>query len=127
MSREKIKYNLNEEKFNLKTIISIIVLIDLSFIWYIPTSIRLIVIGSEISYIIALLQGLRGQSRFRDSLFELRSILIDKDITHEMRGHRLEQQAYQTLLAYGCWFEEDLRRKGFDFKKKRKKNEVKKK
>lgn len=124
MSKHSLRYTFSEEKFNLKTIVYLFILLDLFLFFEIPFSLFLMVVGLEGSIIMGLMLGLRGQNKFRRSLVELGVIARNKKLSDLERGHRLEQQVYHTLLEYGIWFDEQLYTYGIDhFKKKRENSE----
>jgi len=100
MSKQSLKYTFTEEKFNLKTIAYLFMLIDLFLYFIIPLITLISLIGYEISMLIGLMIGLRGQGKFKSFMFELRGLVDDPKYNQdeELRGHLLKQKVYHAYL-----------------------------
>jgi len=120
MSKHSLRYTFNENKFNLKTIIYLFILIDFFLAFVVPFIIVISLIGYEASMIIGLMIGLKGQNKFKVFMFELRGLVDDPKYNkdEELRGHLLKQKVYHACLEWGMWFEKRLEEYGLDFKKK---------
>ena len=117
MSKHSLKFVIKEDKFNLKTIIYLFILIDLFLIpfglwialWYL--------IIYQASIIIGLMIGLRGMNKYKLAMGELQSIARDKSLSVDQREHMLVQGVHHWCLELGTIYMERLE----DFKKKQKK------
>ncbi|BDI54975.1 MAG: hypothetical protein QIT40_gp17 [Lokiarchaeia virus VerdaV4] len=120
MSKHSLRYTFNEDKFNLKTIIYLFILIDFFLAFVVPFIIVISLIGYEASMIIGLMIGLKGQNKFKVFMFELRGLVDDPKYNkdEDLRGHLLKQKVYHACLEWGIWFEKRLEEYGLDFKKK---------
>lgn len=107
MSKHSLSYTINEIKYNLKTIIYLFILIDIFLATLIPLSRLWIIIGYEVSILLGLMLGLRGQGRFKDVMYELKAIANDPrfDNNEALRGHSLKQQIRHACLEYNIWWE----------------------
>lgn len=120
MSKHSLKFVIKEDKFNIKTIIYLFILIDLFLIPFGLWIILWYLLLYEASIIISLLVGLRGMGKYKQAMGELQSIARDRSLTTDQREHMLVQGVHHYCLELGTIYLERLD----DFKKKQKKNEV---
>ena len=120
MSKHSLKFVIKEDKFNIKTIIYLFILIDLFLIPFGLWIILWYLLLYEASIIISLLVGLRGMGKYKQAMGELQSIARDRSLTTDQREHILVQGVHNYCLELGTIYLERLD----DFKKKQKKNEV---
>lgn len=114
MSKHSLKFVIKEDKFNLKTIIYLFILIDLFLIpfglwlalWYLMIY--------QASIIVGLMIGLRGMNKYKLAMGELQSIARDKSLTVDQREHMLVQGIHHYCLELGTIYMERLD----DYKKK---------
>ena len=124
MSKHSLRFVFGEERFNLKSICYIFILIDLFLIPYtfiapILWIILLFMVIEEVSMILGFMLGIRGQGRYRAAMLELQSIARDRKLTIDEREHLLVQGVHHYCLELGTIANE--RNKAYDlnfFKKK---------
>lgn len=124
MSKHSLKFVFSEERFNLKSICYIFVLIDLFLIPYtfivpILWIILLFIVIEEAGMIIGFMLGIRGQGRYRAAMLELQSIARDKALTVDEREHLLVQGVHHYCLELGTIALERNRSYGLNFFKKK--------
>lgn len=126
MSNLSLKAAFREDKFNLKTILVMFILIDL---FVLPIIVEyhlwnhfLYLVLYEISIIISLMFGLRGLGKYKNMMISLQSIARNKEMDVNERESRLVSMIHHACLELGFIYEE---RNEEDFKKKRKIQEVK--
>lgn len=124
MSRGSLKYNLNESRYNLKTFIYIFIILDVNIYFFIPIFGFMLIVGNELSLLIGLYLGIRGQGNLKEFVYDLRAIAYDPlyDEHEDVRGHKLKQQINYATLEWDAWFF----RKSKSNKKKTKKIKQKK-
>jgi hypothetical protein len=106
MSKNSLKYNFNEAKYNLKTIIYLFILLDVPLYFAVSIQTFLWIIATEFSLIFGLLLGIKGQGNFKTFMFNLRAIAEDPlyNAHEEVRGHKLKQEIHYATLAWDAWF-----------------------
>lgn len=107
MSRRiSMGYNLARPQYSLKYIIMMFILFDI-VLWFAGVGMLVmnIIFGFEISNIIGLLMGLRGQAKYREFIFGLRIVADDHkyDNKEELRGHLLKQQIRYACIEHDIW------------------------
>ena len=97
---------MNGKKFSLLTIIYLFILTDLFLFFYVGLSVIFILVIAQLSWIVGLLLGLKGQGNHKVIMYKLLSIADDPrfDDREELRGHRLKQQIRHDCLEYDFWF-----------------------
>lgn len=98
--RENLKYNLIRPQYSLRFIIYMFILFDIVlFFAGVSYAILYVILGFQISNIIGLLIGFRGQAKYREFMFGLRMVADDPKLNdkEDMRGHLLKQQ-----VRYAC-------------------------
>lgn len=106
MSKHSLKFVFSEERFNLKSICYIFILIDFFLIPYaffqpILWIILIFIIIEELGMIIGFMLGIRGQGRYRVAMLELRSIARDRKLSTDDREHLLVQGIHHYCLELG--------------------------
>ena len=121
MSRNSLKYTLNQRKYNLKFIIYLLIMLDIILFFNVEIEIFGYIIGWELATLIGLILGLRGSGVYRKIFFDLLAIRRDPKYQdkHELRGHDLEMHMDEVCLTYDLWLQESNKRY---LKKKEKKN-----
>lgn len=134
MSKHSFTYNINQRKYSLKFIIYIFILFDILLSYYVSFPILYIIIGWEVSVILGLLIGMRGQARYRELVYDL--IAIRKDPRYnskeELRGFKLARHIDHAMIEYDLWWQKsearniksNIKNKKLPGKKKRKSSEV---
>ena len=127
MSKHSLKFVFSEERFNLKSICYIFILIDLFIIPYtfvvpILWIILLFMVIEEAGLIIGFMLGIRGQGRYKAAMLELQSIARDKTLTIDEREHLLVQGIHHYCLELGTIANERNKSYGLNFFKKRNNN-----
>ena len=107
-------------RFNIRTIIYLFILIDLFLIYYVTIKIILMLISYEGAIIITLLLGLRGQGRFKEIMTDLEGIARNKKITVDEREHELVMGVHHYFLELGYLYEERNKEYGLHKKKLKK-------
>ena len=131
MSNLSLRSAFKEDKFNLKTITVVLILIDVSLL---PIFLELELYGAYLnlllyqgSIILGLLFGLRGLARYKGMMFELQSIVKNQEFDIDERDARLVQIIHHACLELGLNFEVRNKKYGlFKFKKKQNYQEEKK-
>lgn len=127
MSKTSIKVALMEDRFNLRTISIILLLLD---IFLLPVFIELNILKEllylllyEASIIIGLMWGLRQQFKYKAMMYDLRSIASNKDLSVDEREHQLVMGVHHYFLELGHIYEERNRKYGlFGYKSQSTKN-----
>ena len=116
MSKTSIKVALMEDRFNLKTISIILILID---VFLFPLFFELNILREflylllyEASLILGLMWGLRQQFKYKAMMYDLRSIASNKDISVDEREHQLVMGVHHYFLELGYIYEERNRKYG---------------
>ena len=122
MSKHSFTYNINQRKYSLKFIIYIFILFDILLSYYMPFPLLYIIIGWEVSVILGLLIGMRGQARYRELVYDLIAIRKDPRYNNkeELRGFKLARHIDHACIEYDLWYNENEERK-FKLKRKDKK------
>lgn len=120
MSRTSLKFALEEERFNLKTIGLILILVDLFLLPYIITfpqlwSVFWLLVLYEWSMIVSFLLGLRGQGRYKEAMLHLQSIARNKDLTIDEREAMLVQGVHHHCLELGYIAQKRNKEYGLNF------------
>ncbi len=136
MSNLSLKAAFKEDKFNLKTIVILFILVDLSIL---PIFIALDVMIQflylllyQVSVIFALMAGLRGQGKYKAMMLSLQSIARNRDLSIDERESRLVNGIHHHCLELGYIYEERNEEYGLfkstikEVPKKTKNKEVKK-
>lgn len=122
MSNLSLKSALQEDKFNLKVIITVLILVDIFFLPFIIEQRvweELLYLGLyEISIIVSFLFGLRGQGKYKSMMISLQSIARNKDMDINERDDRLVSMIHHACLELGYIYEERNEELGLDFTKK---------
>ncbi len=131
MSNLSLKAAFREDKFNLKTIAVLFILVDLSIVSiFIGLNIMvqfLYLLLYQVSLIFALMVGLRGQGKYKAMMLSLQSIARNRDLSIDEREKRLVNGIHHHCLELGYIYEERNEEYGlFKFNHK-KKEEVPKK
>jgi len=128
MSNLTLKAAVKEDKFNLKMIFTLFFLIDL-FLYPIFID-RLLeffyLVMFQLSLLISLLYGLRGQGKYKNMMISLQSIARNREMDVDERESRLVSMIHHACLELGFVYEERNEEYGlFKFTKKNvtKKNE----
>lgn len=126
MSNLSLKAAFKEDKFNLKTILVIFILIDL-FVLPIIVDYHLwnhffYLVLYETSILTSLMFGLRGLGKYKNMMISLQSIARNREMSVDERESRLVSMIHNACLELGYIYQE---RNEEDFKKKRKLQEVK--
>lgn len=113
---------MEEERFNLKTIGLILILVDLFLFPYIIAS-QLwnafwLLIIYEVSMIVSFLLGLRGQGRYKEAMLHLQSIARNKNLTVDQREAMLVQGVHHHCLELGYIASERNKQYGLNFFRK---------
>lgn len=125
MSNLSLKAAFKEDKFNLKTITVIFILINL-FILPVIVEYHLwnhffYLILYEISILTSMMFGLRGQGKYKNMMISLQSVARNREMGVDERESRLVSMIHNACLELGYIYQE---RNEEDFKKKLKKTEV---
>ena len=119
MSNLTLKAAFKEDKFNLKTVSVLFILVDL----FLAGSIELIfffyLVLYQISLILALMFGLRGQGKYKTMMLSLQSIARNRDLTTDEREARLVNGIHHHCLELGYIYEERNKSYGLFTHKKR--------
>ena len=127
MSKHSVRFVVNEDKYSLKVIIILFILIDLYLTPLLRNHLTLFyLLLYELSVILGLMVGLKGQGRYKQAMAELQSIARDTNLSVEQREHMLVQGIHHYCLELGTLYMERLNHFNADNKKKPKKNEVQK-
>ena len=121
MSNLSLKAALREDKFNVKTIAVILILIDISlfsfFFDFNMLSEFFYLVLYQASIILALLFGLRGQGRYKSMMIQLQSIARNRDLDIDERDNRLVSMIHHACLELGYIYEERNKEYGLFTKK----------
>lgn len=122
MSNLSLKAALREDKFNLKIIIILFILLDI-FLFPVFLDLRLYkdylyLLLYESSLILGLMFGLRGQGKFRQVMINLESIARNQKLSVDEREHQLVMGVHHHMLELGYIYEERNRLYGL-FKRKK--------
>ena len=106
MSRTSLKFALQEERFNLKTIGLILILVDLFLLPYIIINPQLwlafwLLIIYESSMFVSFMLGLRGQGRYKEAMLNLQSIARNKKLSIDEREAKLVSGVHHYCLELG--------------------------
>jgi hypothetical protein len=116
---------MREDKFNVITVTSIMILINLFllpiFVEYSLYRNFFYLLVYEGSIIVGLLFGLRGQGRYKNMMINLQNIARNKDLDVNERDARLVSMIHHACLELGYIYEERNEDLGLNFKKKLKK------
>ncbi len=118
MSNLSLRGAFKEDKFNLKTIVVMMILLDIFLFPYISLKTMLFLLLYEVTILISLLYGLRGQGKYKAMMINLQSIARNKDMDINERDSRLVSMIHHACLELGYIYEERNEEYGFDFKKK---------
>lgn len=121
MSNLSLKAAVKEDKFNLKVIFTLFFLIDL-FLYPIFAD-RLLeffyLVMFQLSLLVSLLYGLRGQGKYKNVMISLQSIARNRDMDVDERESRLVSMIHHACLELGFVYEERNEEYGlFKFTKK---------
>jgi hypothetical protein len=123
MSNLSFKSALQEDKFNLKVIITVLILVDIFFLPFIIEQQvweELLYLGLyEVSIIVSFLFGLRGQGKYKSMMISLQSIARNRDMDINERDTRLVSMIHHACLELGYIYEERNEDLGLDFTKKK--------
>jgi hypothetical protein len=123
MSNLSLRSALQEDKFNLKVIITVMALVDLFFFPFIMDhglyKEFFYLIVYEVSIVLSFLFGLRGQGKYKAMMISLQSIARNKDMDINERDTRLVAMIHHACLELGYIYEERNEELGLDFTKKR--------
>lgn len=126
MSKTSIKIALQEDRFNLRTISIVLILID---IFLFPVFLELNILKEllylllyESSIILGLMWGIRQQFKYKAMMYNLRSIASNKDLSVDEREHQLVMGVHHYFLELGHIYEERNRQYGLFLKKNGKNN-----
>lgn len=126
MSNLSLKAALGEGKFSVRTVIYIVLMMDFStFPFLIEAGLWMPVIlmfASQISLVLGLLVGLRGQGRYREMMIQLQSIARNRDLSLEEREARLVANIHHACLELGYIYQERNEEYGLNFNSKKKNN-----
>ena len=110
MSNLGLKAAFKEDKFNLKTIAVLFVLVDLSIVpIFIGLNIMvqfLYLLLYQVSLIFALMVGLRGQGKYKAMMLSLQTIARNRDLSIDEREKRLVNGIHHHCLELGYIYEE---------------------
>ena len=110
MSNLSLKAAFREDKFNLKTIGVLFILVDLSIVSiFIGLNIMvqfLYLLLYQVSLIFALMVGLRGQGKYKAMMLSLQSIARNRDLSIDEREKRLVNGIHHHCLELGYIYEE---------------------
>ena len=123
MSKTSIKFALQEERFNLKAIALILILVDFFLLPYIIPYPQLwiafwLLIIYEISMIVSFMLGLRGQGRYKEAMLNLQSIARNKSLSIDERETRLVSGIHHYCLELGYIYEARNKQYGLHFFKR---------
>lgn len=123
MSRTSVKFALEEERFNLKTIALVLFLVDFFLLPYVFIYPHLwemfwLLIVYEISMVTSFLLGLRGQGKYKEAMLHLQSIARNKKITLEQREAKLVQGIHHYCLELGYIYDTRNKMYGLHFFKR---------
>ena len=131
MSNLGLKAAFREDKFNLKTISVLFILVDLSIVTiFIGLNIMvqfLYLLLYQASLIFALMVGLRGQGKYKAMMLSLQSIARNRDLSIDEREKRLVNGIHHHCLELGYIYEERNKEYGLFKSKKKNSNKVLKK
>ena len=116
MSNLGLKAAFKEDKFNLKTIAVLFILVDLSIVTiFIGLNIMvqfLYLLLYQASLIFALMVGLRGQGKYKAMMLSLQSIARNRDLSIDEREKRLVNGIHHHCLELGYIYEERNKKYG---------------
>jgi len=110
MSNLSIKAAFREDKFNLKMIMMLFIMLDF-FLYPIFNDLNITnqffyLVLFEVSLLLSLMYGLRGQGRYKQMMVQLQSIALNTDMTMEEREARLVGLIHHACLELGHIYEE---------------------
>lgn len=121
-SNLSIKASFKDERFNLKTIVVMFIIVDL---FLVPTMFQqglmvnlFYLIIFQVSLLISLMYGLRGQGKYKAMMAELQIIARNLDMDVNERDTRLVSLIHHGCLELGFIYEERNEQYGLDFGKK---------
>ena len=125
MSNLSLKSAFKEDKFNLKTVSVLFFLVDISLIGSIELRYFFYLVLYQVSLIITLMFGLRGQGKYKTMMLSLQSIARNRALSIDEREMRLVNGIHHYCLELGYIYEERNKEYGLIFNKKKvkKKNE----
>ena len=106
MSRQSFRFGLNQQKYSLKFIIYLFLLLDLVLFFNFPFAIFRKVLEWEVVLLIGLFLGIRGQARYKQLVMDLFTIRKDPqyDKDEDLRGHALKRLIDHASMEYDIWF-----------------------
>ena len=123
MSNLGLKAAFKEDKFNLKMISVLFILVDLSLLGFIELQILFYLAIYEVSLILALMYGLRGQGKYKAYILSLQSVARNKKLTLDEREVKLVPLVHHICLELGLIYEERNKEYGL-FKSNKKSSTV---
>ena len=120
MSNLTLKSAFKEDKFNLKMVSTLFILVDLFLVGAIDLLFFFYLVLYQVSLIVALMFGLRGQGKYKTMMLSLQSIARNRDLSIDERESRLVNGIHHHCLELGYIYEERNKKYGlFGHKKKK--------
>ena len=121
MSNLSLKSAFKEDKFNLKMVSILFILVDLFLVGMIELTFFFYLVLYQVSLIITLMFGLRGQGKYKTMMLSLQAIARNRTLSIDEREARLVNGIHHHCLELGYIYEERNKMYGL-FKSKKKLN-----
>ena len=119
MSNLSLKSAFKEDKFNLKLVSILFILVDLFLIGAIDLIFFFYLVLYQVSLIVALMFGLRGQGKYKTMMLSLQAIARNRDLSIDERETRLVAGIHHHCLELGYIYEERNKSYGLFTKNKK--------